>query len=48
VTEFTQSAYRGFRVAVGSAEAPAELLEAADLVVDAPGGIRALLEEVAT
>jgi trehalose 6-phosphate phosphatase len=36
----------GLRVAVRSAEAPAELLEAADLVVDGPEGIRELLERL--
>jgi trehalose 6-phosphate phosphatase len=36
----------GLRVAVGSAEAPAELLEEADLVVDGPAGVRALLERL--
>jgi trehalose 6-phosphate phosphatase len=35
------------RVAVGSAEAPAALLEAADLVVDGPPGVLALLKELA-
>jgi trehalose 6-phosphate phosphatase len=36
----------GLRVAVGSAEAPAELLDAADLVVDGPEGVRDLLEHL--
>ena len=34
----------GLRVAVASAEAPPELLDAADLVVDGPEGVRGLLE----
>ena len=36
----------GLRVAVRSAEAPAELLEEADLVVDGPQGVRELLEHL--
>jgi trehalose 6-phosphate phosphatase len=36
----------GLRVAVRSAEAPAELLAAADLVVDGPEGVRGLLEHL--
>jgi trehalose 6-phosphate phosphatase len=36
----------GLRVAVRSAEAPAELLAAADLVVDGPEGVRDLLEHL--
>ena len=36
----------GLRVAVGSEEAPAELLDAADLVVDGPEGVRELLEHL--
>jgi trehalose 6-phosphate phosphatase len=36
----------GLRVAVHSAEAPAELLDAADLVVDGPEGVRDLLEHL--
>jgi trehalose 6-phosphate phosphatase len=36
----------GLRVAVRSAEAPAPLLEAADLVVDGPEGVRELLEHL--
>ena len=36
----------GLRVVAGSAEAPAELLDAADLVVDGPEGIRELLEHL--
>jgi trehalose 6-phosphate phosphatase len=36
----------GVRVAVRSAEAPAGLLEAADLVVDGPEGVRELLEHL--
>jgi trehalose 6-phosphate phosphatase len=36
----------GLRVAVGSDEAPAELLDAADLVVDGPEGVRDLLEHL--
>ena len=36
----------GLRVAVRSAEAPAELLDAADLVVDGPEGVRDLLEHL--
>jgi trehalose 6-phosphate phosphatase len=38
----------GLRVAVRSAEAPPELLEAADLVVDGPEGVRELLEHLLT
>jgi trehalose 6-phosphate phosphatase len=37
---------RGLRVAVRSAEAPPELLDAADLVVDGPEGARELLEHL--
>jgi trehalose 6-phosphate phosphatase len=48
VAELAQRGYGGFRVAVRSAEAPPELLEAADLVVDGPEGVLDLLEEVAT
>jgi trehalose 6-phosphate phosphatase len=36
----------GLRVAVRSAEAPADLLDAADLVVDGPEGVRDLLEHL--
>ena len=36
----------GLRVAVGSAEAPAQLLDAADLIVDGPEGVRELLEHL--
>jgi trehalose 6-phosphate phosphatase len=36
----------GLRVAVRSPEAPAELLAAADLVVDGPEGLRELLEQL--
>jgi trehalose 6-phosphate phosphatase len=36
----------GLRVAVRSDEAPAELLEAADLIVDGPEGVRELLEHL--
>ena len=36
----------GLRVAVRSDEAPAELLDAADLVVDGPEGVRDLLEHL--
>jgi trehalose 6-phosphate phosphatase len=36
----------GLRVAVRSAEAPAGLLDAADLVVDGPEGVRELLERL--
>jgi trehalose 6-phosphate phosphatase len=36
----------GLRVAVRSAEAPAELLDGADLVVDGPEGVRDLLEHL--
>jgi trehalose 6-phosphate phosphatase len=36
----------GLRVAVRSAEAPAELLSAADLVVEGPEGVRELLEHL--
>ncbi len=35
------------RIAVGSAEAPPELLERADLVVDGPAGLVSVLEELA-
>jgi trehalose 6-phosphate phosphatase len=38
----------GLRVAVRSAEAPPELLDQADLVVDGPPGLRELLERLAT
>lgn len=38
----------GLRVAVRSEEAPAELLAAADLVVDGPEGVRELLEHLLT
>ena len=37
----------GLRVAVRSAEAPPELLDQADLVVDGPPGLRDLLERLA-
>lgn len=37
----------GLRIAVRSGESPPELLAAADLVVDGPGGLRALLEQLA-
>jgi trehalose 6-phosphate phosphatase len=36
----------GLRVAVGSAEAPPELLDAADLVLDGPEGVREFLEHL--
>ena len=36
----------GLRVAVRSAEAPPALLEAADLTVDGPEGMRELLERL--
>jgi trehalose 6-phosphate phosphatase len=36
----------GLRVAVASAEAPAELLAAADLTLDGPEGVRAFLEQL--
>jgi len=36
----------GLRVAVGWAEAPAQLLDAADLIVDGPEGVRELLEHL--
>ncbi|MFL6188130.1 MAG: trehalose-phosphatase [Actinomycetes bacterium] len=36
----------GLRVAVRSAEAPAELLEAADLILDGPEGVREFLEHL--
>jgi trehalose 6-phosphate phosphatase len=36
----------GLRVAVRSAESPAELLAAADLIVDGPEGVRDLLERL--
>ena len=38
----------GLRVAVRSEEAPAQLLEVADLVVDGPEGVRELLEHLLT
>ena len=38
---------RGIRVAVDSEEAPPEVLQSADLVVDGPAGALALLEELA-
>jgi trehalose 6-phosphate phosphatase len=37
----------GLRVAVRSAEAPPELLDQTDLVVDGPPGLRDLLERLA-
>ena len=43
--ELTQRGYGGLGVAVRSAEAPLELLEAADLVVDGREGVLALLEK---
>jgi trehalose 6-phosphate phosphatase len=43
--ELAQRGYGGLRVAVRSAETPPELLEAADLVVDGPEGVLALLEK---
>ena len=42
-----QPDFAGIRVAVRSAEAPAGLLAAADLVVDGPNGLAALLGELA-
>jgi trehalose 6-phosphate phosphatase len=36
------------RIAVGSAEVPAELVAQADLVVDGPGGLASLLEQLAS
>jgi trehalose 6-phosphate phosphatase len=42
--ELAQRGYGGLRVAVRSAEAPPELVEAADLV-DGPEGVLALLEK---
>jgi trehalose 6-phosphate phosphatase len=38
----------GLRVAVRSAEAPADLLDAADLVLDGPEGVREFLEHLLT
>jgi trehalose 6-phosphate phosphatase len=48
VAELAQHGYGGLRVAVRSAEAPPELLEAADLVVDGPEGVLALLKKAVT
>lgn len=39
-----RSGVEGLRIAVGSSEAPPELLASADLVVDGPPGLRAYLE----
>jgi trehalose 6-phosphate phosphatase len=44
VEELAASGLAGLRVAVRSAESPPELLELADLVVEGPEGLRALLE----
>ena len=44
VEELAAAGLDGLRVAVRSAEAPAELLERADLVVDGPEGLRELLQ----
>ncbi len=45
VAELTErSGLEGLRIAVGSSEAPPELLASADLVVDGPPGLRAYLE----
>jgi trehalose 6-phosphate phosphatase len=44
VEELAASGLAGLRVAVRSAESPPELLDRADLVVDGPEGLRALLE----
>jgi trehalose 6-phosphate phosphatase len=44
VEELAASGLAGLRVAVRSAESPPELLDQADLVVDGPEGLRALLE----
>jgi trehalose 6-phosphate phosphatase len=44
VGELAASGLAGLRVAVRSAESPPELLDQADLVVDGPEGLRALLE----
>lgn len=48
VAELAQRGYGGLRVAVRSAEAPPELVAAADLVVDGPEGVLTLLQEVVT
>jgi trehalose 6-phosphate phosphatase len=37
----------GLRIAIRSAESPQALLDAADLVVDGPEGLKALLERLA-
>jgi trehalose 6-phosphate phosphatase len=44
VAELAASGLGGLRVAVRSAESPPELLALADLVVEGPEGLRALLE----
>jgi trehalose 6-phosphate phosphatase len=44
VEELAASGLAGLRVAVRSAESPPELLELADLAVEGPEGLRALLE----
>ncbi len=46
VSELAAAGGGGLRVAVRSPEAPAELLAAADLVVDGPEGVRAFLEDL--
>jgi len=46
VSELAAAGGDGLRVAVRSPETPAELLAAADLVVDGPEGVRAFLEEL--
>jgi trehalose 6-phosphate phosphatase len=45
--QFAAAGGDGLRVAVRSAEAPPELLDQADLVVDGPPGLRELLERLA-
>jgi trehalose 6-phosphate phosphatase len=47
VTGLAAEGHDGLRVAVRSAEAPPALLDAADLVVDGPAGLRELLERLA-
>jgi trehalose 6-phosphate phosphatase len=47
VSRLTAEGYQGLRVAVRSAEAPAELLERADLIVDGPDGVLDLLRRLA-
>jgi trehalose 6-phosphate phosphatase len=47
VSALTADGYQGLRVGVRSTEAPAELLERADLIVDGPEGVLDLLRRLA-